>query len=80
MFHLLSRDVYKRQAQVQNAAGACVRIQQHADKCSASANLTHEEKKKETYNGTEGNTNWADGWYDLKDKNDRCLLYTSRCV
>lgn len=29
---------------------------------------TLEEKKKETYNGTEGNTNWADGWYDLKDK------------
>lgn len=28
---------------------------------------TLEEKKKETYNGTEGNTNWADGWYDLKD-------------
>lgn len=26
---------------------------------------TLEEKK--TYNGTEGNTNWADGWYDLKD-------------
>lgn len=32
---------------------------------------TLEEKKKETYNGTEGNTNWADGWYDLNDKNDR---------
>lgn len=32
---------------------------------------TLEEKKKETYNGTEGNTNWADGWYDLKDKDDR---------
>lgn len=32
---------------------------------------TLEEKKKETYNGTEGNTNWADGWDDLKDKNDR---------
>ena len=32
---------------------------------------TLEEKKKETYDGTEGNTNWADGWYDLKDKNDR---------
>lgn len=28
---------------------------------------TLEEKKN---NGTEGNTNWADGWYDLKDKND----------
>lgn len=24
------------------------------------------EEKKETYNGTEGNTNWADGWYDLR--------------
>lgn len=32
---------------------------------------TLEEKKKETYNGTEGNTNWADGWSDLKDKADR---------
>lgn len=32
---------------------------------------TLEEKKKETYNGTERNTNWADGWYDLKDKDDR---------
>lgn len=29
---------------------------------------TLEEKKKETYNGTEGNTNWADGWYDLDDR------------
>lgn len=34
---------------------------------------TLEEKKKETYNGTEGNTNWADGWYDLKDK-DRVYI------
>lgn len=32
---------------------------------------TLEENKKETYSGTEGNTNWADGWYNLKDKNDR---------
>lgn len=32
---------------------------------------TLEENKKETYSGTEGNTNWADGWYDLKDKDDR---------
>lgn len=32
------------------------------------------EEKKETYNGTEGNTNWADGWYDLKDKNDRVYI------
>lgn len=33
---------------------------------------TLEEKKKVTYNdGTEGNTNWADGWYDLKAKDDR---------
>lgn len=29
---------------------------------------TLEEKKKETYNGTEGNTNWADGWYDKDDR------------
>lgn len=29
---------------------------------------TLEEKKN--YNGTEGNTNWADGWYDLKGKDD----------
>lgn len=34
---------------------------------------TLEEKKKETYNGTEGNTNWADGWYDLKNKDS--LVY-----
>lgn len=26
---------------------------------------------EENYNGTEGNTNWADGWYDLKGKDDR---------
>lgn len=32
---------------------------------------TLEEKK---YNGTEGNTNWADGWYDLKDKDDRVYI------
>lgn len=32
---------------------------------------TLEEKKK---NGTEGNTNWADGWYDLKDKDDRVYI------
>lgn len=35
---------------------------------------TLEEKKKETYNGTEGNTNWADGWYDLKNKDDRVYI------
>ncbi len=35
---------------------------------------TLEEKKKKTYNGTEGNTNWADGWYDLKDKDDRVYI------
>lgn len=35
---------------------------------------TLEEKKKETYNGTEGNTNWADGWCDLKDKDDRVYI------
>lgn len=33
---------------------------------------TLEEKK--TYNGTEGNTNWADGWYDLKNKDDRVYI------
>ena len=32
---------------------------------------TLEEKKK---NGTEGNTNWADGWYDLKNKDDRVYI------
>ena len=32
---------------------------------------TLEENKK---NGTEGNTNWADGWYDLKDKDDRVYI------
>lgn len=32
---------------------------------------TLEEKKK---NGTEGNTNWADGWYDLKDKDDQVYI------
>lgn len=35
---------------------------------------TLEEKKKETYNGTEGNTNWADGWYDLKDKDSQVYI------
>lgn len=35
---------------------------------------TLEENKKETYSGTEGNTNWADGWYDLKAKNDRVYI------
>lgn len=32
---------------------------------------TLEENKKKTYSGTEGNTNWADGWYDLKGKDDQ---------
>ena len=32
---------------------------------------TPEEKKEETYNGTPGNTNWADGWLDLSDDNDK---------
>ena len=32
---------------------------------------TPEEKKKETYNGNIGNTNWADGWLDLSDDNDK---------
>lgn len=40
---------------------------------------TLEEKKKETYNGTEGNTNWADGWYDLKDKDDRVYIPNTAC-
>lgn len=31
-------------------------------------------EEKETYNGTEGNTNWADGWYDLKGKDDRVYI------
>lgn len=35
------------------------------------------EEKKETYNGTEGNTNWADGWYDLKD--DRVYIPNPDC-
>lgn len=35
---------------------------------------TLEEKKKEIYNGTEGNTNWADGWYDLKNKDGRVYI------
>lgn len=29
---------------------------------------TLEENKKETYSGPEGNTNWADGWYDKDDR------------
>lgn len=40
---------------------------------------TLEEKKKEIYNGTEGNTNWADGWYDLKDKDDRVYIPNTDC-
>ena len=40
---------------------------------------TLEEKKKETYNGTEGNTNWADGWYDLKNKDDRVYIPNPDC-
>ena len=32
---------------------------------------TPDEKKEETYNGTKGNTNWADGWLDLSDDNDK---------
>lgn len=38
---------------------------------------TLEEKKKETNNGTEGNANWADGWYDLKD--DRVYIPHTDC-
>lgn len=37
---------------------------------------TLEEKKK---NGTEGNTNWADGWYDLKNKDDRVYIPNPDC-
>ena len=33
------------------------------------------EEKKEV-NGTEGNTNWADGWYDLKNKDGRVYIPT----
>lgn len=40
---------------------------------------TLEEKKKETYNGTEGNTNWADGWDDLKVKDDRVHIPNTDC-
>lgn len=36
---------------------------------------TPEEKKEETYNGDIGNTNWADGWLDLSDDNDK-RIYT----
>lgn len=37
---------------------------------------TLEEKKEETYNGTKGNTNWADGWFESAwDKN---RIYTSQ--
>ena len=32
---------------------------------------TPEEKKEETYNRNIGNTNWADGWLDLSDDNDK---------
>lgn len=32
------------------------------------------EEKKETNNVTGENTNWADGWYDLKDKDDRVYI------
>ena len=32
---------------------------------------TPEEKKEETYNENIGNTNWADGWLDLSDDNDK---------
>lgn len=36
---------------------------------------TPDEKKEETYNGTKGNTNWADGWYDYSnDKDDRVYI------
>ena len=38
---------------------------------------TPEEKKEETYNGDIGNTNWADGWLDLSDDNDK-QIYISQ--
>ena len=34
---------------MQNTAGACERVQQHADKCSASADFTQEERRCEEY-------------------------------
>lgn len=39
---------------------------------------TPEEKKKETYNGNIGNTNWADGWLDLSDDNDKQIYIPQR--
>ena len=36
---------------------------------------TLEEKKEETYNGTKGNTNWADGWYEYSWCNNN-KIYT----
>lgn len=37
---------------------------------------TLKEKKKETYYGTEGNTNWADGWFESAWDENR--IYTSQ--
>lgn len=31
-------------------------------------------EEKETHNGPGGNTNWADGWYDLTAKDDRVYI------
>lgn len=39
---------------------------------------TPEEKKEETYNGNIGNTNWADGWLDLSDDNDKQIYIPQR--
>ena len=39
---------------------------------------TPEEKTKETYNGNIGNTNWADGWLDLSDDNDKRIYIPQR--
>lgn len=36
---------------------------------------TPDEKKEETYNGTPGNTNWADGWYEYSWCNNN-KIYT----
>ena len=34
-------------------------------------------EEKETHNGPGGNTNWADGWYDLTAKDDRVYIPSS---
>lgn len=39
---------------------------------------TPDEKKEETFNGNIGNTNWADGWLDLSDDNDKQIYIPQR--